>query len=521
LLSRHIPTEIPTEEAAVSTPTSSPWLSNDSDRKAEPLTRDRRCDVCVVGGGIAGLTTAYLLAEAGQSVVLLEANEVVAGGESAYTTAHLAWVLDDRFARLKSIRGAEVAKAAADSHRSAIDLIEAIADTEGIACEFERLDGYLVPGSHNGAVVIDKEEAALRDLDLPFERSDRCPLPALSSGACLRFAGQGQFHPLKYLTGLAAAVRRRGRDIHTGTRVTKIEGGSPCRVETEGGHTVTAASVVIATGAPFDAGVMLHAKLAAYTTYAVGIDVPKGSVPNALYWDTEDPYHYVRVHPGAGDAADLLIVGGEDHKTGQASDQEERWGRLVSWARNRVPEAGEVRHRWSGQVFETPDGLGLIGRAPWGDNLYVITGDSGLGLTHGTLGARLVTNLIRGDADPLAGVYSPSRWMPAALLTLLGENLNLAAQFTDWLTGGDVGSVEEIPAGHGAIVRSGLGKLAVYRDEAGAVTRLNAACPHMGGVVRWNPGEKSWDCPCHGSRFTCTGEVLHGPAVRPLQRAET
>ena len=504
----------------MSTSTSSPWSLNDSHRKGEPLAHDRRCDVCVVGGGIAGLTAAYLLAEAGQSVVLLEANEMVAGGETEFTTAHLAWVLDDRFARLKSIRGAEVAKAAAESHRSAIDLIGSIAGKEGIACDFERLDGYLVPGPHNGTVGIDTEERALRELDIPYERRDRCPIPALSPGACLRFAGQGQFHPLKYLSGLAAAVRLRGGVLHTGTRAVKIAGGSPCQVTTEAGPAVTAASVVIATGSPFDAGVGLHAKLAAYTTYAVGLDVPKGSVPSALYWDTEDPYHYVRVRPGANGDPDLLIVGGEDHKTGQAGDQGERWGRLMAWARNRVPEAGEVRHRWSGQVFETPDGLGLIGRAPWGENLYVITGDSGMGLTHGTLGARLVTNLIRGEADPLAGVYSPSRWMPGALLTLLGENLNSAAQFTDWLTGGDVSSVDEIPPGHGAIVRSGLGKLAVYRDAAGTVTKLSAACPHMGGVVRWNPGEKSWDCPCHGSRFACTGEVLHGPAVQPLQPAE-
>jgi len=503
----------------MSEPTSSPWSITAPSRRGDPLTQDRHCDVCVIGGGIAGLTSAYLLAEAGLSVVLLEANEVVAGGETEFTTAHLAWVLDDRFSRLKSIRGADVAKAAADSHRAAIDFIESVARTENIACDFERVDGYLVPGPNAGTSAIDKEEGALRDLGIPYERLPRCPIPALAAGDCLRFADQGQFHPLKYLTGLTEAVRRKGGTLHTGTRVVRISGGSPCRVETDGGPAVTASSVVIATGTPFDAGVTLHTKLAAYTTYAVGLEVPNGAVPHALYWDTEDPYHYVRVMPGPG--KDLLIAGGEDHKTGQADDQGERWGRLMAWAREKVPEAGELRHRWSGQVFETPDGLGLIGPAPWGENLYVITGDSGMGLTHGTLGARLATNLIRGDADPLAGVYSPTRWMPGALLTYLGENLNLAAQYTDWLTGGDVSSIEDIPPGHGAIVRSGLGKLAVYRDADGAVTKLSAACPHMGGVVRWNPGEKSWDCPCHGSRFACTGAVLHGPAVQPLQVAET
>lgn len=508
------------DSTTAAAPTSSPWTMDDKAREGEPAPHDIRCDVCVVGGGIAGLTAAYLLADAGQSVILLEANETVGGGETGYTTAHLAWVLDDRFFRLKPIRGAEAAKAAADSHRSAIDLIGEIVRKERIACDFERVDGYLVPGEHNQTVAIDTEERALRELGIPFEKLDRCPIPALNTGACLKFAGQGQFHPIKYLSGLATASRERGARIHTGTRVTKITGGSTCQVETEGGQTVTAASVVIATGSPFDAGVGLHTKLAAYMTYAVGLELPAGAVPHALYWDTEDPYHYVRVQPGEGTTGDLLIAGGMDHKTGQATDQGERWGRLMAWARSKVPEAGAVRHRWSGQVFETPDGLGLIGRAPWGENLYVITGDSGMGLTHGTLGARLVANLIRGEADPLAGVYDPSRWMPGALLTFLGENLNLAAQYTDWLTGGDVSSIDDIPAGHGGVVRSGLGKLAVYRDKDGTVTKLSAACPHMGGVVHWNPGEKTWDCPCHGSRFVCTGEVQHGPAVQALKRVE-
>ena len=206
------------------TSTNSPWSLKSSKLQGEPLLQNRHCDVCVVGGGIAGLTTAYLLANAGQSVVLLEANEQLASGETAFTTAHLAWVLDDRFARLKSIRGADVAKAAAESHRSAIDLIQLIAGKERIECDFERLDGYLFPGLNNSTVAIDKEERALGELEIPYERLARCPIPALSTGACLRFSGQGQFHPLKYLTGLAAVVRQRGGVLHTGTRVVKIDG---------------------------------------------------------------------------------------------------------------------------------------------------------------------------------------------------------------------------------------------------------------------------------------------------------
>lgn len=499
-------------------PTISIWTFDDPALKADPLTQDANCDVCVIGGGIAGLTAAYLLSTEGKRVVLLEAQPELASGETLHTTAHLAWVLDDRFARLASIRGDNVARAAADSHRSAIALIEQIAEREQIECDFQRLRGYLFPGSEGPEIVLDEADA-LRRLGISFSMIDDPPAPEVS-GPSLRFSGQARFHPRKYLAGLARAVRTHGGTIYTGTRVVRIEGGSPCTIHTESGNRVTASAVVVATNAPFDAGVLLHTKLAAYTTYAVALEIAREAIPDALYWDTDDPYHYIRIQPGPHDI-DFLIVGGEDHKTGQATDQDERWARLVNWARGKFPAIGAVRNYWSGQVFETPDGLGLIGAAPWGRNVFVITGDSGMGLTHGTLGARLVANLIRGQADTLEQVYDPSRWMPVALKTFLAENLNLAAQYTDWLTGGDVKSADDIPPGQGAIVRRGLKKLAVYKEKDGTVCERSAACPHLGAVVQWNPGEQTWDCPAHGSRFGCDGKVMHGPAVEGLKASET
>ncbi|MDY3551343.1 FAD-dependent oxidoreductase [Gemmata sp. JC717] len=475
--------------------------------------------MCVIGGGIAGLTTAYLLASEGKSVAILEGKPVVAGGETEYTTAHLAWVIDDRFTRLASVRGDEAARLAAKSHKGAISLIEQIAQREDIACDFRRLDGYLFPGS-DGPQKVREEMLTLTRLGLEFERVDRVPLPSHNTGPGLRCPDNGQFHPLKYLRGLARAIRRHGGTIHIDASVVKVESGKTCVAHTRGGQQVTADAIVVATNTPFDSGLSLHFKLAAYTTYAVALEAPAGTVPAALFWDTEDPYHYVRGARGA-DGTELLVVGGEDHKTGQAQDQQQRWERLEAWTRARFPHAGAVKHHWSGQVFETPDGLGLIGRAPGlRDNLYVITGDSGMGMTHGTLGARLVADLILGRTNEFASLYSPSRWMPAALKTLLEENVNLAAQYADWLTGGEVASAASVPPGHGAVLRKGLSKHAVYKDEKGQVHELSAVCPHLGGVVQWNPGEKTWDCPCHGSRFTCTGAVQHGPAVEGLKVIE-
>ena len=501
------------------TDTSSVWADDGVPRRAGPLAENARHDVCVIGGGIAGLTTAYLLASEGKSVIVLDAKPAVAAGETAFTTAHLAWVIDDRFARVAAIRGDDAARLAADSHLAAIDLIEEIARRENIACDFKRVDGYLFPGT-DGAAAVRDELLALTRLGLVFERVDRVPLPASAVGPALRFPDNAQFHPLKYLSGVAAALRAKGGVIHTDTPVVKVESGPPCVAHTKAGHTVAAGEVVVATNAPLDSGLTLHFKLAAYTTYAVALEVTPGYVPPALFWDTDDPYHYVRT--ARGDGAEYLIVGGEDHKTGQAQDQHERWDRLEAWARARFPAAGAVRHHWSGQVFETPDGLGLIGLAPgFRDGRYVVTGDSGMGMTHGTLGARLVADLILGRTNPLAGLYSPSRWMPGALRTLIQENANLAAQYGDWLTGSEVKSAADIPAGHGAVVRDGLSKTAVYKDESGQVHPMSAVCPHLGGIVQWNPGEKTWDCPCHGSRFGCTGAVQHGPAVEGLKPKTT
>jgi glycine/D-amino acid oxidase-like deaminating enzyme/nitrite reductase/ring-hydroxylating ferredoxin subunit len=349
------------------------------------------------------------------------------------------------------------------------------------------------------------------------ERVEKAPLPRVAPGPWLRFARQGRFHPLKYLAGLAAALRRRGGLIFTRARAETIEGGTRARVRCRGGPVVTADAVVVATNTPLNSGVSLNSKLAAYTTYALAAPVP--NVPlDALFWDTEDPYHYVRYQPDGTRGEAALIVGGEDHKTGQATDQKERWARLEGWARERCPEMGPVRHRWSGQVVETLDGLAHIGRDPEGrESVWLATGDSGMGMTHGTIAGLLLADLIQGRSNPWQDLFAPDRLPLSAAGTYLSENFNMARQFADWVTGSDVSSVDEIDRARGAVLRRGLKKLAVYRDQKGQLHRRSATCPHMGCVVHWNRAEKSWDCPCHGSRFGAEGKVTHGPAVDDLE----
>ena len=480
------------------------------------LTENLTADVCVVGAGLAGLTTAYLLAKEGRKVVVLEKGPV-GGGNTGRTTAQLASALDDRYSELIRIHGEEKARLAADSHSAAISLIESVSREEDIDCAFERVSGYLfAPPGESRSVLDDELEAAHKSGLSGVERVARAPLQDFDTLPCLRFPDQGQFDPLAYLNGLAAAIAERGGQIFTDSPVEEVEDGSPATVRTRSGFTVSAGAVVVATNTPINDRVTLHTKQAPYTSFVAALEVPPGSVERALYWDTLDPYHYVRVQNAPDDGAELLLVGGEDHKTGQADDADERYAKLEAWARERFPQAGRVAYRWSGQVYETLDGLAYIGKNPGDENVYVVTGDSGMGMTHTTIAGMLLRDLITGRDNPWAELYDPARKPVKAAGEFVKELANVGAQFTELLTPG-AGSVDNIAPGSGAVVGFGPAKHAVYRDEAGALHTRSAVCPHLGCVVSWNSDEKSWDCPCHGSRFDAYGGVLNGPAKSDLK----
>ncbi|HEX8560254.1 MAG TPA: FAD-dependent oxidoreductase [Pyrinomonadaceae bacterium] len=506
--------------------TTSVWMRTGDVPAYEPLAGDAAADVCVVGAGIAGLTVGYLLAREGRKVVLID-DGPVAGGETSRTTAHLVNALDDRYYELERMHGERGSRLAAESHTAAVDQIEEIVGREGIDCDFERLDGYLFVAPGQSTEQLGWELRAAHRAGLTgVEYVERLPYDGYDFGAALRFPRQAQFHILKYMDGVARAFTRLGGRLHTGTRADKIEGdGETARVATAAGHVVTAGAVVVATNTPVNDVVAIHTKQAPYRTYVVGARVARGSVPRALLWDTEDPYHYVRlqsVAEGEGGGHDVLIVGGEDHKTGQAEDFDERFRRLEEWTRERFPAAESFDYHWSGQVMEPADGLGFIGRNP-GDapNVYIATGDSGNGMTHGTIAGMLLRDLILGRENAWETVYDPSR---KSMLRAGGEyakeNLNVAAQYADLVTGGEVSSADEVAAGSGAVMRRGLSKVALYRDDAGALHEFSALCRHLGCVVAWNDKERSWDCPCHGSRYDPTdGHVLNGPAIEGLSPA--
>jgi glycine/D-amino acid oxidase-like deaminating enzyme/nitrite reductase/ring-hydroxylating ferredoxin subunit len=501
------------------------WMSTAKETQQEPLGRDVQTDVCIVGAGIAGLAVAYELAKVGREVIVLD-DGIAGGGETCRTTAHLSNALDDRYFEIEKVHGSDGARLAAQSHSRAIDRIEEIIRQESIDCDFSRLDGFLFTEDAEGVTELDKElEAAHRAGLASVERLDRPLIANHPLSPCLRFPNQGQFHVLKYLSGLVAQIQQCGGRIYENTHADSMQpsdDGTSASVKVGAGYTIKCRSLVVATNSPVNDWVEIHTKQAPYRSFVVGLRFPRGAIARALYWDVEDPYHYVRLQQDTSEInkqdaqtgeSEILIVGGEDHKTGQEDDGELRFRRLEAWARLRWPHIQEVAFQWSGQVMESQDYLGFIGRNPMDkQNVYIATGDSGMGMTHGTIAGMLISDLILGKENPWTDLYDPGRVKLRAAQEFISENVNAASQYADYVTGGDVSSANDVAPGNGAVIRRGIKKVAVYRDQRGRLLECSAVCPHLGGIVRWNSTENTWDCPVHGSRFEHNGNVINGPA---------
>lgn len=493
------------------------WVSTTSPILFSPLKNNIAVDVAIIGGGIAGMSVAYFLSQQGKTVAVID-DGAIGSGESGRTTAHLTYALDRHYHELENLHGTEGTRLIAESHNAAIDHIESIVKKENILCDFMRVDGYLFRSGEDT-----EKEPLNKDLNM-FSRLDRKEITLLktsplNTGPCLHFPHQGQFHPLKYLAGLAQVIVQKNGMIFTETHVSGVNASG---VTTDTNYTVSAQYVVVATHSPVNDRTRMHTKQAPYRTYVIGAKIPKDSVKHALYWDTgknigglANPYHYVRTHP-LDEAHDLLIVGGEDHKTGQADNS--RYERIEQWTRSRFPMIKDIPYRWSGHIIEPLDGIGYIGRNPLDKNIYIATGFSGNGMTHGTIAGILISDLILGKRNPWTDIYIPSRKALFAAKEYLEENLNVLKQYTEWLKRGDIPSVNKLAPGQGAILRKGLSKVAVYRDETGIVHEFSAICPHLGCIIQWNPHEKTFDCPCHGSRFTSFGTVVSGPSNRNLSK---
>ncbi|TCN57637.1 FAD-dependent oxidoreductase [Flavobacterium circumlabens] len=502
------------------------WIDTTSIISFHKPDKDVTAEVLIIGGGIAGLTTAYKLLQAGKKVVLVE-DGFIGSGETGRTTAHLTCALDDRYYFLEETFGEDSAKLAAESHRAAIDEIEQIITTLNIDCSFKRLNGYLFLDPS------DKEE----NLDKEFKATQKAGLatsilqgtPAVANGEnqrCLVFHEQAQFRILHYLKGLADAIVNLGGIIYTEAHAEEItQKGAKVN-----GYTFSADQIVIATNTPINDVMTMHTKQHAYRTYVIAGKIPKNTLPYSLWWDTGDqqskwvsqPYHYVRLEE-YDEHYDLLISGGEDHKTGQADEQHisqmERYDKLESWTRNYFPMLeDDLTYRWSGQVMEPVDSLGFMGKNPGDDNIYIITGDSGNGMTHATIGALIISDSITGVKNKWEDLYSPSRVTLKTTKDFIKEAGNMASQYLDWIKGSDLKNTADLQLGDGGVLSSGLKRIAVFRDYENTLKAFSAVCPHLGCIVQWNGDEKSFDCPCHGSRFDTEGTVINGPSQTDLPK---
>lgn len=487
---------------------------------APALSRAEHADVAIIGSGIAGLSVAYELANRGRSVVVLDRGGI-GSGMTARTTAHLATALDDGYDELIKVRGHDCARHYYQSVVTAIDRAEAIQRAETIDCDFRRVDGYWVQAPETSASELDQELDCCRKLQIDVQNcTEPTPFHARGLVRSLRFPRQARLHPTKYLGGLANALQRRGVRLYADSCVESMDQKQgDMVVKTTSGHELRVADVVVATNSPVNVRVAIHTKQAPYRTYALAAKIPAGAVVDALYWDTLDPYHYVRLQPLSADE-DIVIIGGEDHKSGEADDGAQRFAALERWARDRLPNLGEVTHRWSGQVLEPIDFTGFIGRSPDEDHVFIVSGDSGQGITNGLVAGILIADLITTGASSWEQVYSPSRKIQRNIGGFISENITPLKNFAEYLTASEITSVERLRPGEGRLVRSGLKKIAACRDRNGKLHLHSASCTHLGCVVHWNSLEQCWDCPCHGSQFAPDGTALNGPAVSPLGGVE-
>jgi len=486
------------------------WLATTPETSYPALAGDLEVDVAIVGGGLTGLVAAWLLTEAGARVAVLEQGRI-ASGETGNTTAHITELVDTRYHVIERDFGREGARLVARSNHDAIDWIERTYNVLGIDCGFERVPAYLYTERAGDLGFLRKEFAAAERAGVPVEFVNEVPLPFPTAGA-VRVARQAQFHPRGFLLPLAERTVARGGRIFELTHMTGVSDGEPCEVETRNGR-VRARDVIVATNVPANNWAALITKLPAYRTYAIGAREGR-PIPRGLYWDTDAPYHYTRTQPTA--EGDVLIIGGEDHKTGTETETLQRFESLLDYAGSHFA-VQQADYRWSGQIIEPVDGLPFIGLNTASEHVYVAAGYSGNGMTWATVAGQLTTDLVLGRSNPYGDLYKATRVKPlAAAKDFITENIDFPKYLVrDRTTSADVQGDNPalVPKGVGRVLGIGGVKYAVYRAEDGQLHSLSPICPHMHCDVAWNDAERSWDCPCHGSRFTPTGEVLNGPAV--------
>ena len=505
--------------------TSSLWQQGTGDYQSSGTTSmATECDVLIAGGGITGITTALLLQKAGKKVIVAEAHSLCFGTTGG-TTAHVNTFLDTSYDMIENDFSKEAAIQIADATRTAKSLFERHVAEYKIECGFHTTDGYVYAQNKKQEEQLADMLAAAKRAGAEAGEAPETPVPIGFTKAMV-YRGQAALHPAKYVMALAKVFEEGRGIILQNTAVNDFKKHDDhLHVQTTAGN-IKAKNLVWATHIPPGIN-LLHFRAAPYRSYAIAVTLEYDDYPVGLAYDMYDPYHYYRTQEVNGQK--YLIIGGEDHKTGHqpeadsaAENTEACFAKLIAHAKTFF-SVKEVAHRWSSQYFEPSDGLAYIGHLPGNpDNVYVATGYGGNGITYSHIAAQVLTDLITTGQSELKDLFSPARVKPVAgFAAFVQENADVVKEFiAKRIAVKKIEGLSELAHGEARVVKYDGETVAIYKDEQGAIHALNPVCTHAKCIVAWNNAEKSWDCPCHGARYDVSGEVLTGPARKPLERIE-
>ncbi len=496
--------------------TESMWLATAEPTAYPSLDADLDVDVAIIGGGIAGITAALVLKRDGARVAVLERG-VVGGGATGFTTAKVSALQATMYTDVRELHGDLGAAAYAAASLAAVERVDALVREEDIDCGWERTSAFTYAADADQVEAVEREAEAAGAAGLAVALTSDTPLP-YPVPCAVRLDGQAQFHPVRYVRGLAAAVEGDGSHVFESTAVRAVDEGSPCRVRTLDGTTLTARDVIVATNYPLLDRGLFFARMKAARSYVVAARV-HGAVPEGMFITAGRPSRSLRMHRDGEDT--WLLVGGEGHLTGSEDAQPERYAALERFAREHF-DVVDVPYRWSTQDGMPADKLPYIGPyTPVSKHLLVAAGFQKWGMTSATIAATVLADRLAGRENPYADAFDPNRITVRSAPEVAKAQVWVARHMIgDRLAPAQAGSTGEVPAGEARVVRTGLGKTGVFRDDKGVAHGVSLRCTHLGCLLHFNDAERSWDCPCHGSRFGIDGEVLAGPAVKARERRD-
>lgn len=493
-------------------PPQSYWMASTTQKDYQVLDHDISVDIAIIGGGFVGISTAYMLGKEGFRIAILEADHILQG-TTGHTTAKITSQHGLIYSKIKSQMSEEFAKQYADANETAIKTIEGIAKENNIECDLSTQSAYDFTYRDGYVDKISEEVKVASSLGIKAVYLEEIPLP-FKIKAAVRFDNQAQFHPRKYLIPLAEKISQQGCQIYEQSRVVNIEEGDRYILITNKGKKVSAEKIIIASHYPcYNKAGMYFARLWPDRSYVLAVKV-KEKYPGGMYITAEEPGRSVRSQKS--DDGELVIIGGEHHKTGQGEDTEKHYEALVGYS-NENFTVEDIPYRWSTQDCMTLDSIPYIGHFTSDTpNMYIATGFGKWGMTNSTVSSLILRDLIVNGESPWQDVYNPSRQtITTSAKTFVVENLNVAKELIKRKTSSLPEDVE-IKAGEGKVIKAEGDRAGAYRDKQGTLHIVNTTCTHMGCELMWNSAEKSWDCPCHGSRFSYEGDIIEGPAVKPL-----